>query len=46
MERPVSDLKARGYAIGLPLKWFKPKGKSAQRSGYAERRGLKAKAAK
>jgi hypothetical protein len=25
LNRPISALKMRGYAIGLPLKWFRPK---------------------
>jgi hypothetical protein len=25
LKRPISALKTRGYAIGLPLKWFRPK---------------------
>jgi hypothetical protein len=27
LNRPVHAIKARAYAIGLPLKWFKPKAK-------------------
>ena len=25
LNRPIQALKTRGYLIGLPLKWFKPK---------------------
>ena len=25
LDRPIEALKTRGYLIGLPLKWFKPK---------------------
>jgi hypothetical protein len=25
LKRPISALKTHGYAIGLPLKWFRPK---------------------
>jgi hypothetical protein len=32
LNRSIHALKARAYTIGLPLKWFKPKGVTARKA--------------